>query len=238
MSDIVTYSESQLSIMRETVAKGCSQAQFNLMLELAKKYRLDPFARQIMATPLGIIIGRDGFLTVAHNSGNFDGMDTERIDKDGELYAVVCTVWHKLMSHPIKFTAYLSEFNNPRSEAWRKMPYTMLLKCAESNALRRAFAITGLYDAAEIQGNEDIIYHYEATPAGETVEVAAPEPVEPVPVALKEDARCTCGARAMDDFERLQYVRVWKEQNLGELPKYICRDCTVKKYQELKGVKK
>ncbi|MDD3516563.1 MAG: recombinase RecT, partial [Synergistaceae bacterium] len=149
------YDAHQREILLETVAKGCSPEQFMLMLELAKKYRLDPFARQIWATPAGIFVGRDGFLAIAHRSGDFDGMETTFEERDGKLFSATCTVWHKRMSHPIRVTVRLEEFYRPtppgkKPGAWERMPYVMLQKCAEAHALRRAFCVSGLYDSAEL----------------------------------------------------------------------------------------
>jgi phage recombination protein Bet len=149
------YDAHQREILLETVAKGCSPEQFMLMLELAKKYRLDPFARQIWATPAGIFVGRDGFLAIAHRSGDFDGMETTFEERDGKLFSATCTVWHKRMAHPFRVTVRLEEFYRPtppgkKPGAWERMPYVMLQKCAEAHALRRAFSISGLYDSAEL----------------------------------------------------------------------------------------
>lgn len=53
------------------------------------------------------------------------------------------------------------------------MPYVMLQKCAESHALRRAFGISGLYDAAELSPDDEPDYGPapSATVDGEPAEV-------------------------------------------------------------------
>lgn len=215
------YTPKQKEIMLETVARGCKPEQFMLMMELAKKYKLDPFARQIWATPMGIIIGRDGFLTLAHNSGNFDGMDTEFIERNEKLHAAKCTVWHKRMSHPITFTAKLDEFFKPGSDAWRKMPYVMLQKCAESHALRRAFSVTGLYDEAELCDDPTVpeenppVMDFTATVNGE------PASVQPMRKPLP---KCTCGEKPMDEFTREKYEGIFTRAGM-ELPPNICKKC-------------
>lgn len=173
------YTPHQREILLETVAKGCSPEQFMLMLELARRYKLDPFAKQIWATPAGIFVGRDGFLTLAHRSGDFDGMETTFEERDGKLFAATCTVWHKQMSHPFRVTVRLDEFFRPtppgkKPGAWERMPYVMLQKCAEAHALRRAFCVTGLYDEAEFPPDEPAAgcdYARAATVDGEPAEV-------------------------------------------------------------------
>lgn len=80
MTDMVVYSSEQRQLIHETVAKGCSETEFALLMELAKRYELDPFQKQIWAVKYGsreaaIFCGRDGFLAIAHRSGQFDGME-------------------------------------------------------------------------------------------------------------------------------------------------------------------
>ncbi len=44
-----TYSASQLSLIRHTVAKDCNQSEFDLFIEMCKHQGLDPFRKQIYA---------------------------------------------------------------------------------------------------------------------------------------------------------------------------------------------
>lgn len=215
------YTPEQKEIMLETVARGCKPEQFCLMMELAKKYKLDPFARQIWATPMGIIIGRDGFLTLAHNSGNFDGMNTTFEERNGKLWAATCEVWHKRMNHPITFTARFDEFNKPSSDAWRKMPYVMLQKCAESHALRRAFSVTGLYDEAELCENPTV--PEENPPVMDFTATVNGQPVSVQPMR-RPDPKCTCGEKPMDEFTREKYEGIFTGVGM-ELPQNICKKC-------------
>lgn len=215
------YSAYQREILLETVAKGCSSEQFMLMLELAKRYKLDPFARQIWATPAGIFIGRDGFLALAHASGNFDGMETTFEEQGGKLFSATCTVYHKKMNHPIRVTVRYDEFYRPtppgkKPGAWDKMPYVMLQKCAEAHALRRAFCVTGLYDEAEFPQEEpaEADFAPTATIDGE------PVPVERIPV------RCSkCGKHdPLTAAFREKYQAAFEQAGLT-LPEGICEEC-------------
>src|SRR5690554_5267475 len=83
-----TYDREKLQLIRDMFAKGASDNEFGVMIELARKYQLDPFARQIWLVKYGdnpaqIFCGRDGYLAIAHRSGVFDGMDAGA-DKDTE----------------------------------------------------------------------------------------------------------------------------------------------------------
>ncbi|MCM2464885.1 recombinase RecT [Methanoculleus oceani] len=210
------YSAHQREILLETVAKGCSPEQFMLMLELAKRYRLDPFARQIWATPAGIFVGRDGFLALAHASGNFDGMETTFEEQDGKLFSATCTVYHKKMQHPIRVTVRFDEFNRPNSDAWRRMPYVMLQKCAEAHALRRAFCVTGLYDEAEFPTEG---------PARGAFAPTVTVDGEPVPVERVSERCSQCGLHdPMVDAFRERYRAAFEEAGVV-LPEGVCEEC-------------
>lgn len=154
LTGVYLPTKEEIAMLRQTVVTDTriSDEQIKLLIVLAQKYNLDPFKREIWATTTGILIARDGFLTFAHRSGDFDGMDTDfGFDGHGNLESATTTVWNKKMSHPIKFTAYYKEYGyGKKSPTWVNMPKVMLQKCAEANALRRAFGITGLYDETEL----------------------------------------------------------------------------------------
>jgi phage recombination protein Bet len=141
-----TYDREKLQLIRDMCAKGATDNEFLVMMELANRYQLDPFARQIWLvkygdSPAQIFCGRDGYLAIAHRSGVFDGMDAGA-DKDaeGQLYGW-CKVWRKDMSHPFEVRVYASEYSTGKN-LWKDKPRTMIQKVAEAQCLRRAFSIS------------------------------------------------------------------------------------------------
>lgn len=142
-------------LIKETVAKGTTESEFKLFLYTAAKYQLDPLVKQVWCvkydakSPAQIFCGRDGFLSIAHRSGQFDGMESGTKMVDGELYGW-CRVYRKDMSHPFTVAVPLSEYNTGNG-LWRTKPRTMIQKVAESQALRRAFDISGIYSPEEIE---------------------------------------------------------------------------------------
>lgn len=196
-----------------------------LMLELAKRYKLDPFARQIWATPAGIFVGRDGFLTLAHRSGDFDGMETTFEERDGKLFSATCTVYHKKMSHPFRVTVRYDEFFRPtppgkKAGAWEKMPYVMLQKCAEAHALRRAFCVTGLYDEAEFPPEGPAAAGCDFAPSA-TID-GEPAEVTRMPV----EGKCSrCGVHDPMIAAFREKYRVAFEQAGKTLPDDVCEEC-------------
>ena len=147
------YSPQQIQLIRDMCAKDCTENEFLLLMQLAKTYQLDPFAKQIWAVkygnnPAAIFCGRDGFLAIAHRSGKFDGMESGT-RKDGDDLVGWCRVYRKDMSRPFEVEVSLSEYSTGKN-LWLTKPKTMIVKVAESHALRRAFGISGLYAPEEI----------------------------------------------------------------------------------------
>lgn len=80
---VQTYdlSPRQLQLIQRTVAADCSAEEFNLFIEAAKHYRLDPFRRQIMPLVfsksdaakrrMSIVVGIDGQRILAQRCGNY-----------------------------------------------------------------------------------------------------------------------------------------------------------------------
>ena len=71
----------QLDLIRRTVAHDCTNEEFDLFIEAAERYGLDPFRRQIMPLVFSkekpekrrmvIVIGIDGQRMIAQRAGNY-----------------------------------------------------------------------------------------------------------------------------------------------------------------------
>ena len=160
--------KAMMGLLKEMYGKNLSDLEFKTLIYMARKYDLDPVQHEIWALKYGnnaatIMTGRDGFLAIAHKSGQFDGMETLAIMRDGsevatcldakELAGAICRVWRKDMAHPIVVAVPLHEYNTGKSN-WAKMPETMIKKVAESQSLRRAFNISGMYSPEEMDQAE------------------------------------------------------------------------------------
>jgi phage recombination protein Bet len=160
-TDVITksYSADDMLLLRNVIAKGCTEPEFRLLMYTADTYGLDPLLKQIWAvkrndsTPALIFAGRDGMLAIAHRSGQFDGMQSgvvyEGQGKDRVPVTAWCEVWRKDMSHSFKTDVPFSEYNTGFS-VWKSNPSAMILKVAESVCLRKAFSVSGLYSPEEI----------------------------------------------------------------------------------------
>lgn len=151
---VITAENTQL--IRDMFAKGCTDNEFQVFMELANKYQLDPFCKQIWAVKYGnnpaqIFAGRDGFLAIAHRSGQFDGMQSDvTLNDNGDLESATAEVWRKDMTHSFKVTVSYKEYVSATNPIWKSKPRTMICKVAEAQALRKAFSVSGLYSPEEI----------------------------------------------------------------------------------------
>lgn len=157
--------EEMMKLLKDMYGKDLTDLEFKTLIYIAKKYDLDPVQHEIWAIKYGnepakIMTGRDGFLSIAHKTGQLNGLETLAIKKDGsvvptcldpkELAGAVCKVWRKDMQYPFVVAVALHEYNTGKSN-WAKMPETMIKKVAESQVLRRAFNISGLYAPEEME---------------------------------------------------------------------------------------
>ncbi len=157
-----TFNIDQINLIKATVARNCTNTEFELFMYLAAQYHLDPLRKQIWMTkwgenPASIFTGRDGFLEIAHRSGQFDGMESgTKTVKEGDKEEMIgwCRVYRKDMHHPFEVEVYFKEYEQKsksgKDTLWQTKPRTMIIKVAESHCLRRAFSISGLYSPEEM----------------------------------------------------------------------------------------
>jgi phage recombination protein Bet len=147
---VATYSNEEIKLIHDRFAKNATEKEFELFLYTANKYQLDPLVKQIWCVKFAgqdaqIYAGRDGFLEIAHRSGQFNGLESGMKDPN-TAYA---KVFRKDMDNPFYVEVDMAEYNTNQA-LWKSKPITMLTKVAESQALRRAFSITGLYSPEEM----------------------------------------------------------------------------------------
>jgi phage recombination protein Bet len=169
----VTFTREQLDLLKRTIAQGTSDDEFALFVQQCKRTGLDPFARQIHAVKRGgkmtIQTGIDGYRLIADRTGRYVGSDTYWCGKDGawrdvwledDSPAAAKVAVRKMLDggQVVEFTAvahwreYVQKFNGKVGDMWDRMPATMLAKCAEALALRKAFQseLSGIYTSEEM----------------------------------------------------------------------------------------
>jgi phage recombination protein Bet len=159
MSNIVQqikgFDRETVDLIKRTCAVNATDTELALFLHTANKYNLDPLLREIWcikyADKVNIFTSRDGYLKIAHMSGQLDGISSYTIDDEqGNPVKAVCEVYRKDMSRPFRAEVKFKEYFNAKNPTWIKYPSAMLIKVAEVFALRRAFSISGLLTVEEI----------------------------------------------------------------------------------------
>jgi phage recombination protein Bet len=171
MSNLVqtNWDSSQIEIIKQQIAKGCSDGELALFGQVCQRTGLDPFSRQIYAISRGgkmtVQVSIDGFRTIAARSGLYGGSVTEWCGEDGiwcdvwlgsgNPSAAKTTVWRNGSPHPFVGVAKFSSYSQGQG-LWGKMPDTMIGKVSESLALRKAFPaeLSGLYTKEEMDQSE------------------------------------------------------------------------------------
>ena len=178
--DISHFNSKQIDILRNSICKGVSNEEFEVFLMACAKTQLDPFMRQIYAVKrkskrsdgswgetMTIQTGIDGYRLIAERTERYaPGPEpTYHYDTQGNLLSA--TSYIKKMTkdgtwHTVSASAYIEEYcqttldrqtgEKKASGMWGNMPRTMLAKCAEAQALRKAFPaeMSGVYTKEEM----------------------------------------------------------------------------------------
>lgn len=168
----------QIQLVKDTVARGCTDDELRLLLYMAQRYGLDPLRHEIwcikmkQGEPALIMTGRDGFLKIAMRDPGYAGLQAFVV-KAGDLFEIDAMsgevthkfaasaarskapilgawarAWHKERPPMVSFV----EFDEYRRETptWRSNPSAMIQKVAEVFVLRRQFNVSGLVAHEEI----------------------------------------------------------------------------------------
>ncbi len=181
----INYNAEQVKLIRNKFAPGTTEEEFGLFLYVSKKYNLDILTKELWCVkytgyPAQIYAGRDGFLKIAHceftedGKKAFDGMNTvvEEVERPLEIqyydkknskwstfksstqFVATTTVKRKDVSEPFSITVWEEEYSTGR-DLWVTKRRTMIQKVAESQCLRRAFCISGIYAPEEMSQWEE-----------------------------------------------------------------------------------
>lgn len=174
---VYNFSEKQLQAIKDTVAKGASDSEFEMLMYLANRYQLDPILKEIFYSPQmkTIMTSRDGYLKIAQRSPDFEGMSSMAVceNDDFELDVPNCSVKHRFGKgdrgkvigswaivyrtgrRPQLAWASTPEYKN-NNPAWKYVS-AMSCKCSEIFALKRAYSISGLVTQEEMGTEENEI---------------------------------------------------------------------------------
>ena len=181
----LTWSKTQIDLIKRTVAKGATDDEFNMYMYLAKKYQLDPILKEIWfikyensKTPPIIMTSRDGYLAIANRNEHFDGMLSDVVHENdefeklpdglvkhkygckdrGKIIGAYAMGFRNDRKYPVYVFAHLSEYYK-QGKVWDQYTSAMILKVAEAMMLKRLISISGLVTKEEmsIEDNPTII---------------------------------------------------------------------------------
>lgn len=174
---IFSFSNDELTIIRSQLG-GATEDEFKMFIHIAETYYLDPLNKEIWFfrdednKPV-IMTSRDGYLKIANRNPHYDGLVSDVIKVNdkfirksegiehvyggvnrGNIIGAYALVYRKDRKYPFYAFASFQEYNAATS-IWNQYPSAMILKVAESMALKKAFSISGLvsYEELEISKN-------------------------------------------------------------------------------------
>jgi phage recombination protein Bet len=175
MSTLTLWTPEQTQLISTTIAPGCSGDELRLFAYACQRTGLDPFSKQIYAIKrrskqrdgsyqevMSVQVSIDGFRAIAERTGQLDGSISEWCGDDGvwtDVWlgskppaAAKTTIWRKGASHPFTGVARFADYNAGQG-LWTKMGATMIAKCSEALALRKAFPadLSGVYSSDEME---------------------------------------------------------------------------------------
>lgn len=183
MTSKTTVSQTNLTLLKNTVALGATQDELSMLLYLSKEYNLDPLKKEIYLIKYGgrstILTSRDGYLKIANEHASFNGLESDVVyhgDKlsrrdDGSLLieygaehlafdkskmiGAFCSVFRKDRSKATTMFVSIKDYYKKGAPIWEQYTNAMILKVAEAMALKRAFSISGLVTQEEIAHTDD-----------------------------------------------------------------------------------
>ena len=219
------WTDVQLAALKQIGLGEAPKAELGAFLHLSQKTGLDPFARQIYMINRGgrytIQASIDGLRIVAQRSNEYAGqVGPYWCGEDGEWtdvwlskeppVAAKIGVMRKGFMEPLYAVAKYESYavigrDGKPSGLWAKMPDTMIAKCAEALALRKAFPhdLSGIYVTEEMEQVDNPT----PAPIKAVVEIQA----QPKATAINANEYITKLARAVDAKTLVSLRRIFDE---------------------------
>lgn len=191
------WTRSQFDIIKRSYFNNISDDEIKVFAHVCKHTKLDPILKQIYPVmrqgKMTIQTAIDGYRTIAERTGRYSpGREPTFVyDKNG--MPLSATAYVKKMTtdgtwHEVAATAFFSEYNPGVGPFWKKMPHTMIAKCAEALALRKAFPaeLSAVYTKDEMDQADH--QQPDKLPEAECEDLTQPQaPIVPEIVAMPFD---------------------------------------------------
>lgn len=186
--------DEMVETIKQTVAKGATDAELQMFLAVCKRYELDPFAKEVFfikekpSEPGRIQAGRDAYLAIANRHPAYEGMTSDVVyagdtfrrteagvdhqydfaSRKGTIIGAYAIVYRSDRRIPSYSFARFSEYAPAEPKGWspwHKFPSAMIQKVAETAALKKAFSISGLTPIGISEPDDDYVDTAPVAPA-------------------------------------------------------------------------
>jgi phage recombination protein Bet len=169
--ELISFSQKEIETIKRTVASDANTDELRMFLHIAKTYGLDPFNKEIFFWKIKgkptIMTSRDGYLKIADRHEEYNGLVSDVVRENdkfrrkaqgidheygtnrGDIIGAYALVYRKDREYPVYVFAPFQEYF-AGTRVWTQYPSAMILKVAESMALKRAFTVSGLVTAEEM----------------------------------------------------------------------------------------
>jgi phage recombination protein Bet len=173
LADYSNLKPEEVAVIKNTVAKGCTNTELAYFLSVCQSQGLNPFNKEVWCYKDGkgnliILAGRDGMLAKGQKHPRWNGIRSAVVRENDEFEIDIANakITHKanwkepgriIGAYAIVFLAggeptiswvLMKEFDKGYN-AWKSNPSDMILKTAESKALKKAFGFSGIQIAEE-----------------------------------------------------------------------------------------
>jgi phage recombination protein Bet len=242
------FSDDQRLMIRDMYAKGATDQEFSVLLEIASVRRLNPLLKQIHFVKRwdgklkrevwAAQVSIDGLRAIAERTGRYDGQDEpEYIYENNKLVCAKVKVYRKDWGRPAVGVAHWNEFVQTTKEGgptrfWQQMPHVMLAKCAEAAGHRKAFPedTSGLYIPEEMGQAENTV------PVRQVATTVIEEPAQLVQNTATDDPTPWFDriAEAVDMSELGTIAEFLKDLNFSMLDRKELRDAWGARREDLR----
>lgn len=242
----------QLDLIKKTVAAGATADELKLYLYDCARQGVHPLDKLIHFTKRNgkytPITSIDFMRIRAADTGEYAGSDDAEFFIRPETPTIperaTVTVWRLVQGQRCSFTATArwAEYKPDANDfMWKKMPHTMLAKCAEALALRKGFPkqLAGLYAKEEMDqagpsiDTPALVVEGSKVEAGITVDAETSAPLSPLPegcvylLNVRSEPTSTGKQRwrmeIVDHLGEQRTVTIW-EQQMGALAEQMSQE--------------